>query len=173
MAPVGPRKPPERKTDQGAQAPYRHRHGWIVGRPCHSRGRHSGSGRSARIAGPLARTYPLLRVRPALSDGSRSGSHLRRRRLGWAKTARGDREDRALDPSDRQAFGHCRWLRTDPAQMGGRAHLRLARTLSPHGERLGENHRQRRTLAAHRPHRPRHPNARKAMTSFEEFRIGL
>ena len=75
MAPVGPRKPPERKTDQGPQAPHRHRHGWIVGWPCHSRGRHSGSGRSARSTGPLARTYPLLRH--IFADGGYGGPKLR------------------------------------------------------------------------------------------------
>lgn len=58
------------------------------------------------VLASIAKTYPLLRVRPALSDGSRSGSHLRRRRLWRAETARGNREDRALDPSNRQALRH-------------------------------------------------------------------
>ena len=37
----------------------------------------------------------------------------------------------------------------------------------------GENQRQRRSMAAHRPHPTRHPHARKTMTSFIEFRIRL
>ena len=36
-----------------------------------------------------------------------------------------------------------------------------------------ENHRQRRSMAAHRPHPLRHPHARMTMTSFIEFRIRL
>jgi transposase len=80
---------------------------------------------------------PWLRVRPAHSDGSRSGSHLRRWRLCRAKTAPRARQDGRLDHRDHQALRHCNGLRASAAPLGGRTHLRLARTMPTPRQGLG------------------------------------
>ena len=101
--------------DAGKRIKGRKRHivtdtvGLLVGLVIHRADIHDRDG-APEVQASIAKTYPLLRVRPALSDGSRSGSHLRRWRLWRAQAARGDREDRPLDHSDRQSLRHRDWL---------------------------------------------------------------
>ena len=109
---------------------------------------------------------PMLRVRPAHSDGSRSRSHLCRWRICGAKTARRPEGHRTLDPPDRQALRHRRRVRGPAPPVGGRAHPRLAGTMPPPVKGLGKIHRQRRGLDHHRSHPTRHTSSRKGMKTL-------
>ena len=103
MAPVGPRKPPERETDQGPQASHRHRHGWFSGRPCRAWGRcsryeegqHLIRGSNARrldgapeVLKSIAATYPLLRH--IFADGGYDGPKHPGNRQLYEKRSRPD-----------------------------------------------------------------------------------
>ena len=165
----------ERQTDQGVRrlpakgSAKRHivtdTTGLLVGLEVHSAGIQDRDG-APDVLKAVAVRYPMLRVRPAHSDGSRSRSHLCGRRLCWTKTARRAEGHRALDRSDRQTIRHRRRVRSPAPSVGGRAHSRLAGTVPSPVKGLGEIHRQRRSMGAHRPHPTRHPLSRKGLTAL-------
>ena len=154
--------------DAGKRIKGRKRHivtdttGLLVGLEVHSAAIQDRDG-APDVLKAVAARYPVLRVRPAHSDGSRSRSHLCRWRICGAETARRAEGHRTLDRSNRQTIRHRRRVRGSAPPMGGRAHLCLARTMPPPVKGLGKIHRQRGSVAHHRSHPTRHTSSRKGM----------
>jgi transposase len=154
--------------DAGKRIKGRKRHivtdtsGLLVGIEVHSAGIQDRDG-ARDVLKAVAARYPMLRVRPAHSDGSRSGAHLCGRRICGPKPARGAESHRAMDRPDRQTFRYRRRVRGPAPPVGGRAHPCLAGTLLPPVKGLGKIHRQRRGVGDHRPHSRRHTPSRKGL----------
>lgn len=141
---------------------------------------YSGSGWRARglCQAPPGGNRIVPRLRPLLADccaitcpaarqGHRGGGS--GRRLCRTETAGRPCRHRTLDGADRQAIRHRQRLRGTAAQMGPRAQLRIARPLPRIGKGLGEIHKKRTGLDAHRPHPANDPPTCKNLKSFIPF----
>ncbi len=124
------------------------------------------------VFGLLKREAPKLRL--AFADGGYAGPKLRGAlaEIGRWVIQIVKRSDTAIGfeviprtLSSPQAATAGQW-------MGCRAHLRLARALPPTGQRLGENHRKRRSVGPDCSHPATDEASRKIMKSFTPFRIG-
>jgi transposase len=150
-----------RQEDQGPQAAYSHRHARAaVVRDRPRRGR----------AGPRRRAGPAQGRPPSLPLAA---PRIRRRRLCRRQAARRAQGPWRLDNRDHQAIRRRKGLRGPAATLGGRAHLRLARTMPPPRQRLGAQHRKLNGVGAPRQHPPHDPKARKVLLCLMNFGFRL
>ena len=140
----------------GAQAPHRHRHqGFLLAVRVH--------GPTSRI--PTARFRCCARLRapsPSCAMSSPTVSTA-------ASNCSAPSPIAALDHRDRRAAGRCQRLPAAAAAMGGRAHLRLARTLPAPRQGLRGHHRQRNSLAPPRQPPAPHKTPRKTLITRRAF----
>jgi len=124
--------------------------------------------RSIAVAHPLLRHILAASRQIAVQSpaGQRTGAMLAPNSgARWTTSDNGHYRSSSV-PTPRKAS------RSSP-KVGGRSDLCLAWTMPPNGKRPGENRRECRSLAPHRPYQRRHPHARKLVTSCTQFRVGL
>ena len=108
---------------------------------------------------PQGHTLPLPVAAPCL----------RRRRLCGGQTQGGARRPWQLDPADHQALRYRQGLRSVAPALGGRTHIRVARTVPPARQRLGKINRKLCRLGHRREHPLPHTKNRKMLSSLRNF----